>query len=190
MAQIHKVHMAKMALKKSTHKNIQVTGQEPHQTAVVNVNDEEWIVFNKEYYKLREMEYYIQYKVPEVVALRKHVRAVVDTDEFGQMQDHWEDVTQQPQHQKVVHHQAALVKAAVATMHMTEEDKKWLSPSHSPVMFDVWHMIYVYFVAVGKGDLEPLLDFMIDGEYDDKFVKAVNPQFPAPENYPDDLYLF
>ena len=57
-------------------------------------------------------------------------------------------------------------------------------------MFDVWHMIYAYFMAVGKGDLEPLLDWMIDGEYDDDFVKAVKPQFPAPENYPKDLYLF
>jgi hypothetical protein len=57
-------------------------------------------------------------------------------------------------------------------------------------MFDVWHMIFVYFRAVGEGNLEPMLDFMIDGKYDERFVDEVNPKFPAPENYPDNLYLF
>merc|ERR1712185_461233 len=186
MVQVHKVQAAHMKLKMSTQKNIKVMGTEPNQTAVVNVNNEEWIVFNKEYYKLRSMEYYIGYKVPEMVAIREHIHDLVDTNEFEKMEDHWEQVTHQKQHQVVVAHQAKLVKAAVMTLHMTEAEKEWLSPAKSPVMFDVWHMVYCYFMAVGHGDLEPMLDFMIDGEY----VKAVKPQFPAPENYPHDLYLF
>jgi len=189
-AQLHKVEMAHRKLQMSTQRNMKVTGSEPNETAHVNVNNEEWIAFNKEYYKLRSMEYYIQYKVAEVVALRKHVRAVVDSDAFEAIEDHWEQVTQQKQHQVVVAHQANMVKAAVGTLHMTEEDKKWMSPKYSPVMFDVWHAVYAYFMAVGKGDLEPMLDWMIDGEYDDDYVKAVKPKFEAPKNYPHDLYLF
>jgi hypothetical protein len=136
------------------------------------------------------MEYYIGYKVPEVVALRAHVRDLVESDEFETMEDHFEEVTKQDQHQVVVAHQLALVKAAVQTLHMAPKEEKWLDPAHSPVMFDLWHIVYVYFKAMGDGDLEPMLDFMIDGEYDEDFVKHVKPQFPAPENYPEELYLF
>jgi hypothetical protein len=57
-------------------------------------------------------------------------------------------------------------------------------------MFDVWHAVYVYFVAMGKGDFNPMLDFIIDGKYDEDFVKEVNPSFGAPDNYPEDLYLY
>merc|ERR1712054_328968 len=140
MAQMHKVQVAHMKLQKSIKDNMKITGQDPNHVATVNVNDDLWVQFNKEYYTLREMEYYIQYKVPEIVALRGKVRGVVETDEFEQIEDHWEQVTQQKQHQVVVHHQGALIKAAVQTLHMSEEDKKWLDPAHSPVMFDVWHV--------------------------------------------------
>jgi hypothetical protein len=33
-------------------------------------------------------------------------------------------------------------------------------------MFDVWHALYITFVAFGEGDLNPMLDFIIDGKYD------------------------
>merc|ERR1711957_41105 len=164
MAQVQKLEMAHMKLQRSTQQNMKVTGENPLHRAQINVDNDEWIAFNKEYYKLREMEYYIQYKVQEVVAVRKSVKDLVDTDEFETMEDHWETVTDRKQHQVVVAHQGALVKAAVQCLHLTKEDEKWMDPAHSPVM--------------------------IDGEYDDDFVDAVKPKFPAPENYPDNLYLF
>jgi len=70
---------------------------------------------------------------------------------------------------------------------MTKEDEMWLDPKHVPVMFETWHMIYLYFVAVGHGDLDPMLDFIIDGKYDEHFVHEVDPQFGA---FGDDLMLF
>jgi hypothetical protein len=190
MAQIHKVEMAHKKLQASTAQNSKMVGQEPHQRLIINMNDDEWYAFNKEYYKMREMEYYIGYKVPEVVAVRGKVRSLVETGEFEQIENHWAQVTQQKQHQVVVHHQAKLITEAVKTLHMSKAEEKWLDPAVSPVMFDAWHIVYCYFIAVGKGDLEPMLDFMIDGEYDEEFVNAVKPKFPAPENYPEDLYLF
>jgi hypothetical protein len=183
LAQMHKVEAAHMALKKTTAQNSKMSGAEPNQTLQINVNNEQWIAFNKEYYKLRAMEFYIQHKIPEVVGVRKHMHEVIDTNEFEQIEDHWKQVTQQKQHQVVVAHQGALVKAAVQTLHMQEADKKWLDPAVSPVMFDAWHVVYVYFMAVGKGDLEPMLDWMIDGEYSDDFVDAVKPSFEVPTLY-------
>jgi hypothetical protein len=190
MAQIHKVEMAHRKLQMSTERNSKMVGQEPNQRLIINMNDDEWYAFNKEYYKMREMEYYIGYKVPEVVAVRGKVRSLVETGEFEQIENHWAQVTQQKQHQVVVAHQAKLITEAVKTLHMSKAEEKWLDPAVSPVMFDAWHIVYCYFIAVGKGDLEPMLDFMIDGEYDEEFVNAVKPKFPAPENYPEDLYLF
>jgi len=76
--------------------------------------------------------------------------------------------------------------AALKCIHLTEADKAWLSPKKVPVVFEAFHALYLYFVAVGKGDLEPMLDFMIDGKYDEKFVKHVQPDFGAPET----LYLY
>ena len=48
-------------------------------------------------------------------------------------------------------------------------------------MFDAFHALYIYFIAVGEGNLEPMFDFMIDGKYDEKFVKEVKPVFELPE---------
>jgi len=190
MAQLKKVEAAHMKMKMTSHKTSKMIGQDPNHTLIVNIDNDEWYAFNVEYYKLREMEYYIQYKVPEVAALRGKVRALVNSGEFGAIEKHWLEVTQQEQHQVVVKHQGALVEAAVKTLHMTKEDEKWMDPAHSPVMFDAWHIVYCYFMAVGKGDLEPMLDFMIDGKHADEFVQHVKPKFPAPKNYPEDLYLF
>jgi hypothetical protein len=69
---------------------------------------------------------------------------------------------------------------------MTKEEEAWISPKKAPVMFETWHMIYLYFVAVGKGNIEPLLDFVIDGKYDEKFVNEVKPDFGVEQN----LFLF
>merc|ERR1711924_476951 len=33
-------------------------------------------------------------------------------------------------------------------------------------------MVYLYFVAMGHGNLQPMLDFIIDGKYDDKYVNT------------------
>jgi hypothetical protein len=102
IAQMHRVQKAHMALERST--KTSMSGQSPHQVATVNVDDDQWIAFNKEYYKLREMEYYAGYKIPEVVALRGKARAVTKTEEMGDIKSHWKEVTQQKQHQVVAHH--------------------------------------------------------------------------------------
>ena len=116
--------------------------------------------------------------------------AVRHTDEMGDMQEHWHEITQGAQHQTVVKHQGKLIVAAVKVLHGDDEAEAWMDPAHSPVMFDAWHVVYLYVVAMGKGDLEPMLDFMIDGKYADEYVHHVNPKFDSPKNYPEDLYLF
>jgi len=92
-----------------------------------------------------------------------------------------------------VKHQAKLLIEMLKVVHMTKADEKWVDPKYSPVMFEVWHAVYLYFVAVGHGDIQPMLDFMIDGKYDEKFVEEVNPEFGKPKeelNEFEDLYLF
>merc|ERR1719329_1941290 len=131
-------------------KSTKVWGSQNNHHMTVDIDNDEWYAFNAEYYKLREMEYYAMYKIPEV----------------AQIKGHWKYVTQQEQHQVVVKHQAKLLIEMLKVVHMTEEDKKWIDPKYSPVMFEVWHAIYLYFVAVGHGDIQPMLDFMIDGKYD------------------------
>jgi hypothetical protein len=185
-AQMVKVQKAHMMLQKYTAHHIEMEGKEPTQTATVDVDNKLWFEFNKEYYKLREMEYYAMYKIPEIAKFRAMVTDVRHTAEMKKMTTHWTAVTQQEQHQVVVKHQAQLIMAAIKCIHMTEEDKAWMSPKKSPVMFEAFHALYLYFVAMGKGDLEPMLDFMIDGKYEENFVKHVKPDFGAPET----LYLY
>jgi len=79
MEQIQKVEHAHMMLKRSTHANSKWSGKQPNARLNVNVDQDEWVHFNTEYYKLREMEYYAMYKIPEVVTLRKKVSAVRET---------------------------------------------------------------------------------------------------------------
>jgi len=60
----------------------------------VDVDNDEWYEFNAEYYKLREMEYYAMYKIPEVAQFRKHLHAVRGTNEFQTVEAHWQKTTQ------------------------------------------------------------------------------------------------
>lgn len=117
-----------------------------------------------EYYKLREMQYYAGYKIPQVVGLRKHVTDVRHTDEFEAMTTHWKQITQTERHQDIIHREGEIVVGYANAMHLSEE--KWMDPAHSPVMFDAWHAIHLYFIAQANGDLEPMLDFLIDGKYE------------------------
>jgi hypothetical protein len=91
----------------------------------------------------------------------------------------------QDQHQVVVHHQHEFIEAVVKALHMTKEDEKWLDPSYSPVMYDVWHMIYVYFIVVEKGELRPLTDTILYGGGDDFSQKhrSPGPMFPNRERF-------
>lgn len=171
MAQKMKVAKAHANLVKTT--KMEVTGKCPHDKAVIDVDNEAWIQFNMEYYKLREMQYYAGYKIPQVVGLRKHVTDVRHTDEFEAMTTHWKQITQTERHQDIVHREAEIVIGYAHAMHLSED--KWMDPAKSPVMFDAWHAIHLYFVAQANGDLEPMLDFLIDGKYDDEYVKAVDP---------------
>ena len=186
-AQMKKVEMAHKKMEMDAHKNAHVWGTDGDHHMTVDVDNDLWYEFNAEYYKLREMEYYAMYKIPEIVGFRNHLHAVKATKEWAQIAEHWHMLSQVDQHKSVVKHQATLLVEALKTVHMTDADKKWVDPHYSPVMFDVWHMVYLYFVAVGKGDLEPMLNFLIDGKYDDKFVNHVKPEFGRPE---ENLYLF
>jgi len=184
---MHKVQALKMKIDMKAEKTVKITGAAPERSMTVDVDNDLWYEFNAEYMKLREMEYYAMYKIPEIAGFRKHLSEVRHTDEWEGIQDHMEGITHGEQHQVVVKHQAKLLIEALKTIHMTDKDAKWVDPHYSPVMFDVWHMVYLYFVAVGKGDIDPMLDFLIDGKYDEEFVKKVDPKFGAPEK---NLYLF
>merc|ERR1712147_429085 len=116
MAQIHRVMKAHHILEKTMKKK--VTGKNPHHKGTITVNDDAWIHFNKEYYKLREMDYYAGYKIKEVVALRMHMKAVRKSDEMHAIEKHWMVITKQPQHQTVVHPQGELVMAAAKALHL------------------------------------------------------------------------
>jgi len=78
--------------------------------------------------------------------------------------------------------------AAARLLHMSEQDKKWISPKYSPVMHDTWYVVYLWYVAMAKGNLEPLLDFAIDGKYTEEYENAVKPDFGRPEE--NNLYLY
>ena len=184
---MHKVEMIHRKMEMTAEKNAKLTGTDGNHHLTVEVDNDQWYEFNAEYYKLREMEYYAMYKIPEFVKLREHMHALKATTEMKKIQGHWKGVTQDSQHQTVVKHQGELLVAFLKCIHMSDEDKAWVDPHKSPVMFEVWHMVYLYFVAVGEGNLEPALDFMIDGKYDDKFVNHVQPDFGRPS---EELYLF
>jgi hypothetical protein len=187
-AQMNKVEMAHRKMQMHAQQNSKEWGNPGDRHATVNIDNDYWYQFNAEYYKLREMEYYAQYKIPEVVELRKKVTAVTKTVPFQRTMKHWQMLTTTEQHQVVVKHQAKLLIEAIKCIHIEEGEEKWVDPKKSPVMFEVWHAVYLYFVAVGKGELQPMLDFMIDGKYDETFAKEVNPDFGRPEEH--GLYLF
>ena len=81
--QVKKLQLAYMKLENHTEHSLQLHGSRPHERAIVDVNNEEWFAFNKEYYRTREMEYYAMYKIPEFVKLRSLMTELRHTKEMG-----------------------------------------------------------------------------------------------------------
>ena len=75
-------------------------------SAIFDVDNDQWFEFNKEYYKLREMEYYALYKIYGINCLRKRLTKVRNTEEFEDFSEHWHYVNQSEIHQKLVKRQA------------------------------------------------------------------------------------
>jgi len=46
--------------------------------------------------------------------------------------------------------------------------------------------MFIYFKAMKDGDIEPIVNFLIDGEYDTDYTQAVQPDFWGTEQR---LYL-
>ena len=80
--QMHKVKALKMKIDMKAEKTAKITGEAPERSMSVDVDDDLWYEFNAEYYKLREMEYYAMYKIPEIAGFRKHLTDVRYTDQW------------------------------------------------------------------------------------------------------------
>merc|ERR1712023_194583 len=88
-AQIQKVQMAHHKMEMAAQKSAHVWGTDGDHHMTVDVDNDLWYEFNAEYYKLREMEYYAMYKIPEIVMFRNHLHAVKATKEWHQIAEHW-----------------------------------------------------------------------------------------------------
>ena len=163
---------------------------EESDTAEFEIDNDQWYALNREYYKLRELQYYAMYKIPEVVQLRSKVTDLRHTAEMGKIQAHWKQFALEDEQQDLLKMQADYLLAMIKVVHISEQDKAWLDPRFSPIMFEAWHAAYIYFVAMGQGNLEPLLDFVIDGKYDPTFVKQVDPMFQVDQPLQNNLYLY
>lgn len=79
--------------------------------------------------------------------------------------------------------------AVMKCMHVPDKDQYRIEPQKSPVVYNLFHGLYLYFLAVKDGKLEPLLDYVIDGKYDEKFTEQVKPDFLTPDKK-EELYLY
>ena len=77
-----KVEMAHHKMEMNAQKSAHVWGNDGDHHMTVEVDNDEWYEFNAEYYKLREMEYYAMYKIPEIVNFRTHLHNVRGTKEW------------------------------------------------------------------------------------------------------------
>ena len=88
----------------------------------------------------------------------------------------------------LVKEELEIIMATIKLIEIDDENKEWISPQKSPVMFDAWYGLFLWYKAVAEGNVDPLLDFAIDGKYDKECVKHVDPDFGRPDD--DNLYLF
>jgi hypothetical protein len=96
-----KVIHAKFAL--ATTKASNVKG-----VTVRDFNNQLWVNFNKEYYKLKLLQYKAMYELPEFVKLRQLMRAVVETNAWTQLEKDWKVITKNKYHQIVAKRQYVL----------------------------------------------------------------------------------
>lgn len=140
----------------------------------------EWKAYNKAYYDLRVMEYEVMYKTPAIVSLRKKAKAVILSSQWKRIQIDFKKLTGTKDHKEIVKLQLDTFEQASKIIKMTPIEAKNLSPQTSPIMFDGLHFLYVYFLAMEKGNVKPLLDFLVDGKYDREYVEGVDPDFFQP----------
>jgi len=77
-AQVRKVMIAENKLKQTTDAHI----NRETDTLRLDVDDDQWYEYNKEYYKLRELQYKAMYKIPGIANLRERLTKLRKTSEM------------------------------------------------------------------------------------------------------------
>lgn len=85
------------------------------------------------------------YKVPAIVNLRKLVRDVRDSSQWKKIEKDFKYLVKTDRHKEMVKMQVDTFNKAAKFMKMSEDDAEYVSPENSPIMFDAFHFLYVYF---------------------------------------------
>jgi len=101
-AQVRKLMIAQNKLKQTTDAQV----NRKTDTLRLDVDDDQWYEYNKEYYKLREMEFRAMHSIPGIANLRERLTKLRNTSEMKDLQEHFQDVTKTDVHQNLVKRQA------------------------------------------------------------------------------------
>lgn len=69
--------------------------------------------------------------------------------------------------------EAKLMLKAINLVRVDEGDHILTDPTCSRPVYDTFHFIYIYFKAVAEGEVDPLLDFISEGKFQDDFKETV-----------------
>lgn len=65
-------------------------------------------------------------------------------------------------------------------LHFDANDDQWVNPKYSPIVYSGFYTLFVYFKAVGEGDFQPLIDFLVEGKISEDFENHVKSEFGRP----------
>lgn len=112
--------------------------------------------------------------------LRDSAKDVVATPQWKKIEADWKMLTESAMHQTMVNDQVKLVAHLMECLHFEGKDDEWMNPKYSPVVHDTLYVLFIYFRAIGNGDLKPMLDFVIDGKIEPEFEDHLKPEYGAP----------
>jgi len=79
-------------------------------------------------------------------------------------------------HQTMVNDQVKLVAHLMECLHFEGKEDEWMNPKYSAVVHDTFYALFMYFRAIGNGDLKPMLDFVLDGKIEPEFEDHLKPE--------------
>ena len=141
---------------------MRISGGPRNSVQTIDIDNELWFKFNKAYASVKQTEYAAMKNVPELVKLRSLASKLRSTSEMAKVTSDWTDITQESEHQALVKEQAQLVKAYFEWLEFHGDQWKG---KRAQITQDVLKVLNLYFLAVADGDLDPLFNYVIDGEY-------------------------
>lgn len=162
-AQVDKMGEAYLALENAID-DPEVMGPAGDQSVHIEVPDDEWAAFNEEFEATKAYEQDVMSQLPMVKNFRQHALNVAFSHEFKALEKDFKTVVTEEHVAGLVNEYQELLSETKSLPRISADTKAMIEAS--PAVVEALTAVDITMNALKTGDLEPTLDYLINGESD------------------------